>query len=182
MPAGTEGGANMTTNALVAADYSGVHSDIVSLLEAARTAAARSVNAVMTAAYWGIGRRIVEFEQAGQDRAAYGEALLVRLEAFLPNLACGNDLPDTVWQIGRPLTTIPLALVGLCPLALSIKSPSTRAFYESEALRCGWSVLQTCPSPGTVSSVKTVADRRSSIDTDPIPGVRVWPHACGNQS
>jgi hypothetical protein len=33
----------------------------------------------MTASYWEIGRRIVEFEQGGQERAAYGEALMLRL-------------------------------------------------------------------------------------------------------
>lgn len=33
----------------------------------------------MTASYWEIGRRIVEFEQGGQERAHYGEALLLRL-------------------------------------------------------------------------------------------------------
>jgi hypothetical protein len=33
------------------ADYSGIHGDIVALLEAARRAAARSVNALMTATY-----------------------------------------------------------------------------------------------------------------------------------
>ena len=65
------------------ADYSGIHGDIVALLEAARRAAARSVNALMTATYWEIGRRIVEFEQGGQDRAAYGQALLKRLSADL---------------------------------------------------------------------------------------------------
>jgi hypothetical protein len=54
--------------------YSGIHGDIVALLEAARHAAARSVNALMTASYWEIGRRIVEFEQGGQERATYGQA------------------------------------------------------------------------------------------------------------
>ena len=53
--------------------YAGLHGDIVALLEAARHAAARSVNALMTATYWEIGRRIVEFEQGGQERAAYGD-------------------------------------------------------------------------------------------------------------
>ncbi len=48
--------------------YSGVHAHIVALLEEARRAAARSVNALMTASYWEIGRRIVEFEQGGQGR------------------------------------------------------------------------------------------------------------------
>ena len=56
-------------------DYAGVHSDIVALLER-RRAAARSVNALMTATYWEIGRRIVELEEIGQGRAGYGEALL----------------------------------------------------------------------------------------------------------
>ena len=65
------------------ADYTAVHADIVALLDAARRAAARSVNALMTASYWEIGRRIVEFEQSGQERAAYGEALIVRLSTDL---------------------------------------------------------------------------------------------------
>ena len=37
------------------------------LLETARRTAARAVNAVMTATYWEIGRRIVEVEQRGGD-------------------------------------------------------------------------------------------------------------------
>jgi len=61
------------------ADYVAVHADIVTLLEAARHAAARSVNALMTASYWEIGRRIVEFEQGGKERAEYGDALIERL-------------------------------------------------------------------------------------------------------
>lgn len=64
-------------------DYAAVHTGIVALLEAARSAAARSVNALMTASYWEIGRRIVEFEQGGQDRAQYGQALLKRLSVDL---------------------------------------------------------------------------------------------------
>jgi hypothetical protein len=51
------------------AGYAGIHGGIVALLEAARRAAARSVNALMTASYWEIGRRIVEAEQGGQERA-----------------------------------------------------------------------------------------------------------------
>lgn len=33
----------------------------------------------MTATYWKVGRRIVEFEQGGDKRTGYGEALLDRL-------------------------------------------------------------------------------------------------------
>ena len=52
---------------------------IAELLEASRRIAARTVNALMTATYWEIGRRIVEFEQRGKKRAEYGEELLQRL-------------------------------------------------------------------------------------------------------
>ncbi|HCU23619.1 MAG TPA: DUF1016 domain-containing protein, partial [Deltaproteobacteria bacterium] len=52
---------------------------IRTLLTEARKQAARSVNAIMTATYWEIGRRIVEFEQHGKGRAAYGEQLIERL-------------------------------------------------------------------------------------------------------
>lgn len=73
----------MTDIALSGADYSGIHGDIVALLEHGRRAAARSVNALMTATYWEIGRRIVEFRQGGEGRAAYGQTLLERLSVDL---------------------------------------------------------------------------------------------------
>jgi len=63
--------------------YNAVLVDVVRLIQAGRSAAARSVNAVMTATYWAIGRRIVEHEQGGARRAAYGEELLTRLAADL---------------------------------------------------------------------------------------------------
>ena len=69
----------MTEQITPAGNYGNVHSAIIALLEAARRSAARSVNAVMTATYWEIGRRIVESEQAGESRANYGEQLLKRL-------------------------------------------------------------------------------------------------------
>src|SRR5580698_495500 len=58
-------------------------SQLVGLLEQARRNSARSVNALMTATYWEIGRRIVEQEQRGQKRAQYGKALLHRLAGDL---------------------------------------------------------------------------------------------------
>jgi predicted nuclease of restriction endonuclease-like (RecB) superfamily len=59
--------------------YDDVLNEFVELIESARRASARAVNAVMTATYWEIGRRIVEREQGGGQRAAYGEALLNRI-------------------------------------------------------------------------------------------------------
>ena len=61
------------------ASYRAVCGDVSKIIDAARESAARSVNAAMTAAYWLVGRRIVEFEQSGEDRAEYGAALIERL-------------------------------------------------------------------------------------------------------
>lgn len=73
----------MTDIALSSTDYSGIHGDIVALLKLGRRSAARSVNALMTATYWEIGRGIVEFSQGGEGRATYGLALLERLSVDL---------------------------------------------------------------------------------------------------
>lgn len=145
-------------------EYSAVHSEIVLLLDAARRAAARSVNAVMTATYWEIGRRIVALDQSGQDRAAYGEALIERLSADL-TLRFGRGFSrQNLWQMrafhlawpeAQILQSVSGESVDLNGLAktfplpwsayvrlLSVKNETARRFYETEALRCGWSVRQ----------------------------------------
>ncbi len=65
------------------AGYVGLVSGIGELLAAARHATARVTNTFMTATYWEVGRRIVDFEQGGKKRAEYGEELLKRLAADL---------------------------------------------------------------------------------------------------
>ena len=63
--------------------YDSVLTEVVQLLEESRRASARAVNAVMTATYWEVGRRIVEGEQSGDKRAGYGKELLKRLSSDL---------------------------------------------------------------------------------------------------
>lgn len=147
-----------------AVDYAGLHDTVVALLEAARRASVRSVNAVMTACYWRVGQRIVETEQAGVERAAYGAALIERLAGDLTarfgrgfsrqNLQqmrqfylCWVDEQICQTPSGKSLQTgaggpaFPLPWSAYVRL-LSVKNSDARAFYETEALRCGWSVRQ----------------------------------------
>ena len=154
--------------AAVPAGYAGIHGGIVDLLDAARQTAARSVNALMTASYWEIGRRIVEAEQQGKRRAGYGEQLIERLASDLTqqfgrgfsrqNLqqmrsffltrpirqtVSGESSPEPV----RPWRLDELAQVFTLPWSayvrlLSVKDEHARQFYEAEALRGGWSVRQ----------------------------------------
>ena len=165
--------------AALPAGYAGIHSGIVELLGAARQAAARSVNALMTASYWEIGRRIVEAEQQGKRRAGYGEQLMERLSTDLTaqfgrgfgvnNLEnmrrfflaypvseisqtlsgkLNNELPDEKSQtVSGKLSLAELAQVFTLPWSayvrlLVVKDDQARRFYETEALRGGWSVRQ----------------------------------------
>ena len=78
--------------------YTSFFDEVSTLLKASRHASARAVNAVMTATYWEIGRRIVEFEQAGGQRAEYGAGSLNGWRRILQTDSVGvsvaQSLPD----------------------------------------------------------------------------------------
>jgi hypothetical protein len=52
---------------------------IASILDTARGQVVRAVNHATVSAYWHIGREVVEALQQGDERAAYGKALIERL-------------------------------------------------------------------------------------------------------
>lgn len=144
--------------------YDAVRGEIVSLLKAARAASARTVNVLMTATYWEVGRRIVEFEQRGSERAEYGEAVIRQLAQDLTqqfgrgfgavNLSQMRRFflewpPKLIFQTPSEKSPSVADLGSKFPLPwsayvrlLSVKNPKARAFYETEALRSGWSVRQ----------------------------------------
>ncbi len=64
-------------------DYNHILEEVVELLETGRRASARALNLFLTTTYWQIGRRIVEFEMAGKDRAEYGSEIIDRLSVDL---------------------------------------------------------------------------------------------------
>jgi hypothetical protein len=143
--------------------YSSVHKDIVELLQSARQATARTVNVIMTTTYWEIGRRIVEFEQGGKGRAAYGEALMQRLASDLTHQFGRGFSRQNLQQMRLFYLAWPPGLICQTPSGksgnlnlgerfplpwsayvrlLSVHAPEARQFYETEALRAGWSVRQ----------------------------------------
>lgn len=183
--------AGNSASALPAAvSYQELAGGIAELLERARRTSARAVNALMTATYWEIGRRIVEYEQGGKDRAEYGAGLIERLSQDLTRRFGRGFSRQNLWQMrafhlawpierleavrsrtGRaqeilqtpsgesrepmilptsPGESVPLTALARCfPLPWSayvrlvaVKNEEARRFYESEALRGGWSVRQ----------------------------------------
>jgi len=145
--------------------YLAVLDEITELLQTARHASARAVNTIMTTVYWDIGRRIVEYEQKGRARAAYGERLLERLSADLskrfgrgfglinlrqmrrfylewPPPRIRQTVSDESQHLTRAdFTPFPLPWSHYVKL-LTLKEPEARVFYEGEALSGGWSVRQ----------------------------------------
>jgi hypothetical protein len=57
--------------------------DVLQILSDGRYKSQTAVNAAMVITYWNIGRRIVEQEQQGENRANYGDKLLVNLSRYL---------------------------------------------------------------------------------------------------
>ena len=56
---------------------------IAEIIEQARGQVRRTVNQVMVVSYWEVGRLIVEHEQQGRTRAAYGRRQLAELSGRL---------------------------------------------------------------------------------------------------
>ena len=114
--------------------YQSVFGDVSGIIDAARRSAARSVNAVMTAAYWLIGRHIVEFEQEGKKRADYGEEIIERLAAGLSARYGRGFSLRNVWQMKAFYLAWPI-----------LQTPSA----ESE----GEGILQTTSAESSLASI-----------------------------
>ena len=64
-------------------DFEALVKHISTIQNTLQAQAAHAVNLTLTSRNWLMGCYIVEFEQNGEDRAAYGEQLLKRLEQRL---------------------------------------------------------------------------------------------------
>ncbi len=154
--------------------YDGVLRGIVELLEASRRTAARAVNVVMTTTYWEVGRRIVEFEQGGKQRADYGQELIRTLAVALTErfgrgfskrnldymrafyLAWPPPRLDDHKERRQKVQTLSAQSSRAFPLPwshyvtlLGVENRDARAFYEREALAGGWTIRQLSRQVGS---------------------------------
>ncbi len=122
-------------------NYRAVLGSMVELFESARGTSVRAVNAVMTATYWDVGRRIVEYEQRGSDRAKYGQRLLSLMSVDLSK------------QFGRGFSADNLELM--------------RRFYASHPLP---HISETLSRKSSVRSISETVSRISVISARfPLP-------------
>ncbi len=163
--------AGKTMSTVTVPSYDSVLSDIVELLNTARRASARTVNAIMTATYWEMGRRIVEYEQGGQERANYGETLLKRLacdlmQRFGRGYSERNLLRCRAFYLGWPISPTASAKSLSLPSTTRI-SPTASAKSQDE--RCptvsaesdsmNFSTLSRKSQPPAISHLRSVAAR-----------------------
>lgn len=124
-------------------------SDIKALINEARMHIVRSVNTAMVVTYWEIGRRIVEEEQNGSNRAEYGKYLIENLAKEL-TADFGKGFGATNLKYFRQFyLTFPIrhTLCGELSwshyrLLMRVENEEARDFYLKEALECAWSVRQ----------------------------------------
>jgi predicted nuclease of restriction endonuclease-like (RecB) superfamily len=100
------------------------HSRTLDLLKTARAISARSINAIMTATYWEIGRRIVESEMRGKKRADYGERLVERLAVDLTEQFGRGFGKISLWRMRAFFQAWPEKQIPSTPLKESGSSAS----------------------------------------------------------
>ena len=119
--------------------------DIKSIIETSKSNAVRSVDFCRVQMYWGIGRRIFEDEQKGEDRAEYGSYLLTRLaNEFEPEYGSGFSKR----QFERPRQFYKLYPIASAlrtqlnwsqyKMLISISDQSKREYYELETVNNSW--------------------------------------------
>ena len=126
-----------------------LYSEIRALIETARESIVKSVNWAMVITHWEIGRRIVEEEQNGQERAIYGNFLIVNLSKQLTDeFGKGFDARE-LRKMRQFYLTFPIR-DALRPelswthyrLLLRVEDSKARTFYLTESITGGWSSRQ----------------------------------------
>ncbi len=126
-----------------------LYTEIRTILSEARQSVHRAVNSAMVAAYWEIGKRIVEHEQGGKHKANYGAGLLKELSKKL-TADFGKGFTSTNLKYFRqfylafPPTEKGHALraeLGWTHyrLLLKVEDPAARDWYLAEAISQTWS-------------------------------------------
>ncbi len=99
--------------------------EIKDIVSQARSVTVRSINALQVASNYLIGQRIVEFEQGGAKRAAYGKALLKELSNEL-TMEFGKGYSKTNLEYMRKFYIAQSKLLGEKPQTVSGELISTK--------------------------------------------------------
>ena len=130
-------------------DIHHLYNEVREIIASARQSAVRSVDFYRVQMYWNIGKRILETEQEGKERAEYGTYLLKNLAKKLePEYGSGFS----VRQLERsrqfykmyPIATALRTQFNWTQykLLLAISDDYKREYYELEAVNNGWTARE----------------------------------------
>ena len=124
--------------------------EIKKILKNARQKAYTAVNSAMVEAYWEIGRRIVEEEQRGKERAEYGKEIVKNLSKELTEEFGKGFSRRTLWEMRKlyvyfsdyeKVRTLFAQLTwSHFQKVLRVSNEKDRIFYLTEAAENMWSV------------------------------------------
>lgn len=139
--------------------YQSVISDIRDIITEGRNSAYSAASAAMIMTYWNIGKRIVEQEQSGENRAEYGKRLISSLSDELTkefgkgfsarNLRNFRKFytlfpDDKIWQ-----TRLPNLTWSHFSCLLRVADENARIWYLNEAAEENWSARTLDRNIGT---------------------------------
>ena len=126
-----------------------LYQEVRQIIDNARSNAVRSVDFCRVQMYWNIGRRIVEEEQQGKERADYGAYMLKNLaKALEPEYGSGFSVRqlEMCRKFYRlyPITNALRSQFNWTQyrLLISISDSDKREYYELEAANNGWTARQ----------------------------------------
>ncbi|MEW5896274.1 MAG: PDDEXK nuclease domain-containing protein [Nanoarchaeota archaeon] len=131
------------------ANYSNLISSVGELLEKARKEAYIQINQILVKTYWEIGKRIVEYEQKGKEKAIYGSYLLDNLSNDLKlrygkGFSKSNIIYMRLFYLKYPKSETLSHQLGWSHYfeLLKIEDDLERSFYEKQCINENWSVRE----------------------------------------
>ena len=128
-----------------------VYAEISSLLKEARKSIVSNINTTMTKTYFLIGKRIVEEEQNGNERAEYGEKLIKNLSKKLTEEFGKGFSKRNLWQMKQFYLAYSKVQTVSAQFKLSwshylilmrMENIEDRNFYEIESIQNNWSLRE----------------------------------------
>ena len=130
---------------------SSFYNEIKELLQNAKNRVYSTINTTMTQTYWQIGKRIVEEEQEGEDRAKYGKALLKNLSLELTQEFGKGYSVDNLENMRKFYIAFSKSETASRKFKLSwshyiflsrVSNQEERSFYEIEAVENSWTLRE----------------------------------------
>jgi len=134
---------------IIKKSYAGLIDDIGVLLQEGRKQSYQAINKILLKTYWGIGEKIINYEQHGEERAEYGSNLLNNLskdikERYGKGFSRRNILNMRNFYFKYPKWQTVSAKLSWSHFVelLSIEDDLARSFYEKQSIIDNWSVRE----------------------------------------